>query len=71
MQQGRRITIKCGDESRTFVLVYQPFPEVGDSVTWGGQAWTVKTSVATEVVMVIPRSQKVKVEIPGGAPDAK
>jgi hypothetical protein len=58
MRQGRRITVERASFSHGFVLVSPPFPEVGDSVTWEGQEWTVTASRPTRIVMVLPEPSK-------------
>ena len=51
----KRITIKLGKLSRSFVVVRPPYPEVGDAITFKGQGaeWTVTKVKETTAILSI------------------
>lgn len=58
----KRITIRRGELSKSFVLVKPPYPKVGDAITLKGNGsaeWTVvKLQLANEAIAIrFPRAQ--------------
>lgn len=59
----KRITVKRGTTKRTFTVVAEPYPKVGDVVTIKGEGaeWTVHKCVDTEGFSItFPAKRKTK-----------